>query len=331
MPTIDTETNHNLLHSIYNVPSFSLILRHFRDTNPRTTYICHNCRCEILHKIVHGASDPSLCNKLGLIPLYNVLKDAGLTSSSNYGLDKSESRLPKPEAQDYMIALGNPETWHNVLTRGWGAFLVNYLMGKAGPGYSLAELEDMSKTELGDLVTKLVFLCRGSYSVVDLYHDRKFEEFAEWTAELLSNMQCATGKCEALKWQQLVGKKNRQGLPGTVKSLDGEDAIVFARIVLFSVRSLLDPEICKVIDKYAGLVPHLEKEFDPRAVMPSAAKRYAWRPRRLVQVVIRDAAEAFDLAREKGYFNHLIQEGKQRWRAAKDLAEEEEREEYNAW
>ncbi|KAK3347901.1 hypothetical protein B0H65DRAFT_461665 [Neurospora tetraspora] len=328
MPTINTEDSFNLFHSIYNVPTFSLILRHFRDTCPRSTYICHDCRSEILFKIVHGASDPSLCNKLGLIPLFKVLQDEGLTSSSNFGLDKSESRVPKPEAADYLTALGKPEEWHKVI-KGWGAFLVNYLVVKKGPGYSTDELEDMGKKELGSLVSKLIFLCSGTYTVLDLFHNRKFDEFAEWTAELLASMQCRTGKCKALKWQELVGK-NPHGLSGSVKSLDGEDAIVWARIVMFSVRSLLEPSIRQVIDKYPGLVPHLEKDFDPRVVMPSAVKRYAWRPKRIVEVTIKDAGKSFDQAREKGYFDHLIKEGKERWRAAKDLAEEQ-REEYNAY
>ncbi|KHE81003.1 hypothetical protein GE21DRAFT_10098 [Neurospora crassa] len=327
MPTISTEANLDLLHSICNVPSFSLILRHFRDTCPRSTYVCHACRSVLLHKMVIGASHPSLCNKLGVMPLFKMLEDEGLTVSSNYGLDKSDRRVPKPEAIDYMTALGSPEVWHKVLTTGWGGFLVNYLVVQKGPGYSTEELEDMGRKELGSLMSKLIFLCSGTYTVLDLFHNRRFDQFAEWTAELLANLECPTGACKALQWQELAGRRNRHGVPGTVKSLDGEDAIVFAKIVLFSVRSLLDPQIRNVIDKHPGLVPHLEKDFDPRVVMPSAARRYAWRPQRLVEMAVRDASGLFDEARGKGYFDILIEEGRERWRAAKNLAKKEEEEE----
>lgn len=331
MPSISiTEDNYKIFYDIYNIPAFSLLLRHFRDTNPRSTYICHDCKGEILHKVVHGASDPSLCSKLGFVPLYNVLKDKGLTSSSNYGLDfrPDSTRVPKPEAADYIAAL-KPAKWHGILMKGWGAFLVNYFVGKTGPGYSPDELEDLTQKELGSLVSKLLFLGSGTYTILGLFHDRDFEEFAFWTCELLANMECPSGECKALKWLELVGKNiHRHELSGSVKSLDGEDAMVWAKIVFFTIRSLLDPRIQEVIDKYPGLVPHLEKEFDPRVVMPSAAKRYAWRPKRLVEVLVKDAAEMFEIATEKGYFKELLKEGKETWARAKEMARKEEEEVY---
>lgn len=325
-----TEDNYKIFYDIYNIPAFFLLLRHFRDTCPRSTYICPDCKGEILHKIVHGASDPILSKKLGFVPLYNVLKDEGLTSSSNYGLDfrPDSTRVPKPEAADYIAAL-IPDKWHRILMKGWGAFLVNYLVGKTGTGYTPDELEDLSQKELGSLVSKLMFLGSGTYTFLDLFHDRNFEDFAFWTCELLANMECPSGNCKALKWLELVGKtRHRPELSGCVKSLDGEDAMVWAKICMFTIRSLMDPQIQEVIDKYPDLVPHLEKEFDPRVVMPSAAKRYAWRPKRLVEVIVKDAAEAFEVAVEKGYFKELLMDGKEMWARAKEMAREEEEEVY---
>ena len=334
MSCIDTEANHNLLLSIYNASSFVLILRHFRDTNPRSTYICYDYKRELLHALVYGASDRALCHILGgVFPLHTLLRDAGLAASSNYDLDNSESQSFKPEARTYMMALGSPEKWHRVLTRGWGSFLAQYLMSRMDPRYVHSEDELLQKhgAELASLTTKLLFLCKGTYTAVDLYRGRPFGVFVQETTDLLATLQCPKGSCGALKWQELVGRKNRCDFPaGMVKSMDGEDAVTWANSAMFTVRSLLDPAFWERIDLYPGLVPHLEKDFDPRVVMPSAAKKYAWRPQRLVHLLIKDAAEAFDAAREKSYFDALMMEGKERWQLAKDLKEDEEKEDYYA-
>ncbi|KAK3391421.1 hypothetical protein B0T20DRAFT_78775 [Sordaria brevicollis] len=326
-----TEDNYKIFYDIYNVPAFAILLRLFREETSRSTYICHECKDEILHKIVHGASDPVLCRKLGgLVPLFNVLKDEGLTSSSSYGLDfrPGSTRVPQPEPTDFIAAL-IPDKWHKILQKGWCAFLVNYLVGKLGPGYSSDEIEELSEKELGSLVGKLMFLGSGTYTVLDLYHDRDFEEYAFWTCELLAKMDCPSGNCKALKWLDLVGPmRHRPELSGTVKALDGEDALVWAKICMFTIRSLMDSRILEVIDEYPGLIPHLEKEFDVRDVLPSAAKRYAWRPKRLVEVIIKDAAKALQSAVDKGYFKELILDGKDIWANAKQYAIDAEEEVY---
>lgn len=329
-----SQIDYNLILSIYNSEAYLLILRHFRDSNPRSNYVCHDCRAEVLYKLVNGASEYVLYHDLnGLIPMHLLLRDKGLTPSNSYGLYKDEARLPLPDAHEYMIAIGNPERWHNVLMKGWASFLVQYIMSTKPdlPRYrSMRDFGKVHSDELGSLTTKLQFLCSGTYTALDLYRGRRFEDYAQQTIAMLAALRCPKNKCAALNWQELVGRKNQKDFPAAkVKSLDGEDAVAWGKMVMFTIRSLMDPQFREVIDNYPGVMPHLEKGFDPRKVMPEASERYAWRPQTLAQVLIKSAAQKFEAAKENGYFDALIQEGRELFKMAKGLKAEEEEREYH--